>query len=126
MSDGVLAHSCLFERVEEEQSFACRRVVLRGIETSWQLEREMQEVCSDCEDLSQHPMRIGSPPNLSRIATLRRSGEVSFQYECRHCQTYWECTQGHGWRRESTMPIPVPLLLRVADVARATLSRLGI
>lgn len=80
--------------------------------------------CPDCERLAQSPKAIGIPSNLIRIATLRSDDAVTFRFECRHCATNWDCVPGKGWRAETPIASPPPLLRRLAAAARSGLSRL--
>lgn len=78
--------------------------------------------CEECRRLSEGQQDVGIPTHLSRVATLRKDGKVTFRYECRRCNANWDWCRGMGWHDvDAPPPPPPPLLTRLVVAARARL-----
>jgi len=76
--------------------------------------------CESCVRLTEGFHGIGIPAHLTRVATLRSDGKVTFRYECAHCGANWDWCRGQGWHDvDAAPPPPPPLLTRLVDAARA-------
>lgn len=79
--------------------------------------------CDECRRLSEGFAGIGIPTQLSRVATLRKDGKVTFRYECRTCGENWDYCRGRGWHLNEPEAPPVPLLTRLVHAARVRMAR---
>jgi hypothetical protein len=79
--------------------------------------------CEDCRRLSESSHGSETPSQLSRVATLRKDGKVTFRYECTVCGETWDYCRGKGWHTGSASTAPVPLLTRLVTAARTRMGR---
>jgi hypothetical protein len=80
--------------------------------------------CDQCHRLSEGFKGIGIPAHLSRVATLRKDGKVTFRYECTACGENWDFCRGRGWHRDIDAPVSPALLARLVSAAKSRVTRL--
>jgi hypothetical protein len=79
--------------------------------------------CNDCQRLRGGFHGAGIPVHLSRVATLRKDGKVTFRYECGACGGHWDYCRGRGWHLDVDNRVPPPLLTRLVNAARNRIAR---